>query len=415
MYLCSFDYKKVLTHVILCVAVLQANLMADSFSLPQQRDERTFDGSAFIPTYQWDPHFNYEEYALGPGDVLNLHMWGAKTLDTKVYISPNFDLFIPLAGPVNVKGKKMSQVRKLVSKKINSVYKNTYASIALFSPRTFLVPVSGNLVSPGEKPATGLMRLNEFLGSNSILVESSGLTQIEISNDLLGESKIVDYQSFLVDGDYEGNPFLRDGDSIVIPRKENVVILKGNVVRGGRFEFPEKEIMLADAVERLGGFKSEPVRDGQVSITRLKNGKSVTVAYSQSSFFDKTSPVNFYSFKIIDGDQIFFPTGSIMNPTINAEVFITGEVKNPGNLSYQAGMPATTYLSAVGGLTVRGNYSKAVVYKANGQTIKLSTKPMIEPGDTIYVPEKTFKFWNDHLYILTTLLTVVTTTLAITR
>lgn len=415
MDFCLFRPSKELICTLLCFTFFQASLRAESFTLPQQRDDRVLDGSAFIPQYQWDPHFDYEKYALGPGDVLNLHVWGAKTLDTKVYISPNFDLFIPLAGPVNVKGKNMAEVRKLVSKKIKSVYKNTYASIALYSPRTFLVPVSGNLVSPGEKPATGLMRLNEFLNSNSILVESSGLTKIEISNDLLNETRTVDYQSFLIDGNYDGNPFLKDGDSVLIPRKQNVVILKGNVIRGGRFEFSEEEVLLQDVVERLGGFKSEPVRDGQISITRLKNGKSVTVAYSQASFFDNSSPVNFYNFKVLDGDQIYFPTGSIMNPTINGEVFITGEVKNPGNLPYQAGMPATTYLSAVGGLTVRGNYSKAVVYKANGQTLKLNAKPTIEPGDTIYVPEKTFKFWNDHLYILTTLLTVVTTTLAITR
>ncbi len=116
-----------------------------------------------------------------------------------------------------------------------------------------------------------------------------------------------------------------------------------------------------------------------------------------------------------NGDQIFFGEGAGRQLLSVSEVFVTGEVKKPGPVPFESGLSVQHYLAAVGGFTNRADASSVEIYKGSGERLRGTDLSSLEPGDTIYVPEKTFKFWNDHLTILTALLGVVTTTIAITR
>ena len=100
---------------------------------------------------------------------------------------------------------------------------------------------------------------------------------------------------------------------------------------------------------------------------------------------------------------------------VNDVVFVTGEVKNPVPQPFKPGISWESYIASAGGVSLRANYDQIVVYKASGSKIPVSKNPTIEPGDSIYVPEKTFKFWQDHITILVTFLSLVTTTIAISK
>ncbi|MBN8555154.1 MAG: SLBB domain-containing protein [Deltaproteobacteria bacterium] len=393
-----------------------ASLFAQDFGLPSRSRPEEYDGSIFIPKFVWDPSFNFEDYELGPGDVLNMQLWGARNSITKIYVSANYDLFIPSIGPINVRGLSLGKLQEIFKKRITERYKNTQGSIALFSPREFIVPVVGAVMVPGEKPSTALIRLNEFILKNGGFASNASRVSLEIKNKRLNTKQIVNYQNYVLLGDYSGNPFLRDGDEIFVPFQKNVVTVKGDVLKPGKFEFNEQSIPLEKVVnEWLGGLTSTAVNSGQVVISRLTSKGSVTEYYDHGKFFDKKSPINFYNFEVKDGDQIFFPSASIQNPSLAETVFITGEVKLPAPQPYKAGLPLSSYISAAGGTTTRANYEQIVVYKASGSRVRLNENPTIEPGDTIYVPERTFKFWGDHLAILTALLSIATVTLSLSK
>ncbi len=392
------------------------SVSADKPHLGIESEQPSRPSSGFIPAFKWNPNFEIDEYSLGPGDTLNVHLWGAKDLSTKVYVSPSYELFIPGVGAIKVKGLKLKDLKKEVIKSVKKrLGGNTLVAVSLNEPREFQVKISGAVPSNGERSATLMTRLSEFFAKMGGLPANASLIRIEIRNDSTKKTKIVNYQEFILKGDDSGNPFLMDGDSIFVPFKKNEVTIKGNINHPGNFQF-EEDISLQKVIEEeLGGFANSNRTEGQVSITRLTDDGPQTNFYDQQDFFDQNQSINYFDFVLKNGDQIYFPNPPIHNPAQGDFVYLTGQVQVPGPQKFKIGAPYSTYISAAGGVTSRANFDGIMIYKASGAKIDIKQNPSIDPGDTIFVPEVTFKFWQDHLAILTTFLAVVTTTIAISR
>jgi polysaccharide export outer membrane protein len=108
-------------------------------------------------------------------------------------------------------------------------------------------------------------------------------------------------------------------------------------------------------------------------------GQKITVSLSRAMAGDATQNV-----EIKNGDTVFIP---------NLVYYVTGEVKNPGRFPYEDN---TTILMAA---TIAGGFSdKAsqrgiyIIRKESGvkQKVKVGLDDVIQPGDTIVVPESWF-------------------------
>jgi protein involved in polysaccharide export with SLBB domain len=385
-------------------------------NIPLQR--LPMEGQAPSPGYEWDPLYNINDYELGPGDVLNLHGFGGRGIFLSLVVTPDFKLVIPTVGVIDIRNRKFMELRSAVEQKINSRFKGMTVEIVLQKPRDFKVQILGEVNSTGAKGANAFTRLSDLIQKANNLRANASTIGIEIENVRTKHKTVVDYQKYLIHGDLEQNPFLKDGDIIRVPLEKNVTFVKGDVNHSTRFEFVEEAVSLKEVVEKeCGGFVRRSPVGGQVVITRIEAGKSVTTFIEAEKFFNATAqPFNYETLQLRNGDQVFFPAASIKNPGIAAEVvFVTGEVRSPLPIPYVAGTPITSYIAAAGGISTRANYEEIEVYKASGATLSIRDRPSIEPGDTIHVPEKTFKFWQDHLTILMTFLTLVTTTIAISK
>jgi len=372
--------------------------------------------SGFLPKFQWNPSFPLEDYELGPGDTFNVHFWGAKNFSTTVYVSPSYELFLPGIGAISVRGLKLKNLKARIIKDLRRRLGNTNVAISLNRPREFKIGIRGAVGNPGEKSANQMMRLSDFLVKAGGLTANADLLNIQIHNILRKTDSHINYQKFSLQGDESGNPFLIDGDSIFVSFKKNEAVIKGAVQIPGRFQFSGESVSLQEIVEReLGGLSANSRTEGQISITRLTEKGPRTHSVSQKDFFDPKNSENYFEFKLKDGDQIYFPAPIVNNPSQGDVVFVTGNVQVPGPQRFKSGTSIGTYISGAGGVTGRANFDGVVVYKSSGLKVWIKENPAIDPGDTIYVPEVTFKFWQDHLAILTTFLAVVTTTIAISR
>lgn len=86
-----------------------------------------------------------------------------------------------------------------------------------------------------------------------------------------------------------------------------------------------------------------------------------------------------------DGDTIYVPRAEL--------VFVFGEVKNPGSYAIQSSATALQALSLAGGVTPNAATNRlAVVRVVSGvkKEIKIKLGDLIQPGDTIVVPERFF-------------------------
>lgn len=99
------------------------------------------------------------------------------------------------------------------------------------------------------------------------------------------------------------------------------------------------------------------------------------------------------------GDLIEQALGETLlrNPSVAVEVsafrpfFILGEVNQPGQYPYVAGMTVETAVAIAGGYTYRANRSRARVSRPSApDEMTVSTATPIYPGDTVFIRERYF-------------------------
>ncbi|MEO0205790.1 MAG: SLBB domain-containing protein, partial [candidate division WOR-3 bacterium] len=88
----------------------------------------------------------------------------------------------------------------------------------------------------------------------------------------------------------------------------------------------------------------------------------------------------------------------IVVPSLNAIVYVQGQVVNPGAFPFQPNLRASDYIGLAGGPLAEANMSSAYVLRGN-KKIAVKKDPVIVEGDRIMVPRQIFKFWQDYVEI----------------
>jgi len=86
-----------------------------------------------------------------------------------------------------------------------------------------------------------------------------------------------------------------------------------------------------------------------------------------------------------DGDTIFVPRAE--------EIFVFGEVRNPGSYPIKTGTTVLQALSLAGGVTPNGAMGRIRIARIVDNTkveVKVKLTDVVRPGDTIIVPERYF-------------------------
>ncbi len=96
-----------------------------------------------------------------------------------------------------------------------------------------------------------------------------------------------------------------------------------------------------------------------------------------------------------DGDQIYIP------PKMDV-IWVSGQVKQPGLVSYVEGKDWKYYIEQTGVYTNnRNTWGTRILRGDSGNWLKPSSKVVLRPGDTIFVPDKQDRnFWTDFRDIL---------------
>ena len=91
------------------------------------------------------------------------------------------------------------------------------------------------------------------------------------------------------------------------------------------------------------------------------------------------------NYSLRDGDTIFLPSAEI--------IYVSGQVKSPGAFPIKAGTTVLQALALAGGATDRGATSRVRVSRmVDGKKKEIGVKlnDVVEPGDTLIVPERFF-------------------------
>ena len=178
-------------------------------------------------------------YVLGPGDQLDINVYGVQQFGYSGTISKNGTINIPNIGEVFLSGIAFEAAKNKLQKQIGKIYSTlagngSKLSVSVSNYRTILVTIIGAQQS-------GNYRLSSMSSVYNALHVAGGPSDIGSYRkiELIRNNKIIrtiDLYRFLTKGDQSDNVSLTDNDMIRIPSYEARVTLEGEIKRPGIFE-----------------------------------------------------------------------------------------------------------------------------------------------------------------------------------
>ncbi len=144
---------------------------------------------------------------------------------------------------------------------------------------------------------------------------------------------------------------------------------------------------LIEALSRAGS--TLPTASGEVSVVRPPQGANATngepAELLRASIRDLEGGVLKQNIELRDGDQIFVPKAE--------SVYVFGQVRNPGAYAIQKDTTVLQALSLAGGTTENAAMNRIKIVRivdGEKKEIKVKLTDIVQPGDTIIVPERYF-------------------------
>ncbi|WP_396209141.1 SLBB domain-containing protein [Flavobacterium sp.] len=195
-------------------------------------------------------------YILGPGDQLDINVYGVQQFGCSATLSKNGTVNIPNVGEVFLSGLAFEAAKNKLQKQIGRIYSTLASngsklSVSVSNYRTILVTIIG-----AQQP--GNYRLSAMSSIYNALHVAGGPSDIGSYRkiELIRNNKVIrtiDLYRFLTKGDQSDNVSLTDNDVIRIPSYDARITLEGEIKRPGIFEVINGE-NLQNVINYASGF-----------------------------------------------------------------------------------------------------------------------------------------------------------------
>lgn len=331
---------------------LKVNKRVFGFSLFTTKD-LTFNPGINIATPK--------NYQLGPGDILNIDIWGASQKSYQEMVSPEGKIFIPKIGPVFVSGLTIGEASTKLKKDLSKIYSgltkgNTHMEISLGGVRSISVNMVGEITLPGTYHLSSLASVFNAMYAAGGPADDGSLRNVKIIRNNKTVA-VLDFYKFLLEGILPGNMRLQDQDIVFVSPYTLRVEIKGQVKRSGMYFDMKPDETLKDLIRYAGGFTGKAYT-GRIKIFRntATEKKILVVTAAQE---DTT--------KLKNGDLVV--VDSILNRFSN-RVQITGAVMRPGEYALDKGMTLRQLLRDANGLREDAYQKRITVYRLKKDLIR---------------------------------------------
>lgn len=235
-----------------------------------------------LTTFPMEKAIDPKAYVVGPSDVLNVAVFGPVSFNYPLPVTPEGTLIIPTVGEIYVADQKLADVKSKTASLVRKRYPAGDITVTLVKPRAFIVSLIGSVMKPGQYLATAVDRVEkvidqgaeerfpnttfaipgyvpeEGIPNQADVIKAPRVTETKklykdasTRNILLirrnGDTLRVDIPKFYATHDDRYNPFLLDGDVILVPQKilkKNFVAVYGAVNTPGEYEYAEGDRLL---------------------------------------------------------------------------------------------------------------------------------------------------------------------------
>ncbi len=296
----------------------------------------------------------------------------------------------PAQAAAAIRGQAASQGQAATG--LSKFYVSPQVVVSIADAGGIGVDVTGLVSAPRHYTLPSTARLNDIL-VQAVPALNSDLSKVVITRGDTKAQETINYRAYLDNKVADGNPLLRNGDSVNVSSSEPLPIfvnVQGQVAKPGRFQVPATTTAYT-ALQAAGG----PTVAANMTGVLLKHfGMTSTVplnitAAGENPADPSVNPV------LLDGDTIIVPEAPI-----TSTYTITGPgVRNPAEYPLPNGVPITlaSAIGKAGGLSDRAQIKAIQVIRVDPKTsasttIKLdATNPsvqgsfLVRAGDNISI------------------------------
>ncbi len=265
------------------------------------------------------------DYVIGPGDELQVRIWGQVEANLRVIVDRAGQIYIPQVGQVSVAGVHYSELEGHLKREISKIFRNFNVTANIGRLRSIQVVVVGNARYPGTYTISSLSTLVNAIFASGGPSPQGSLRHIQVRRDGATVTDF-DFYDLLIKGDKSKDVRLQSGDVLYIPHVGPLVAVSGSVNTPAIYEM-KADSTLTDLIEAAGDL-STVADTNKITIDRVadhEGRKTLEFPYDAQS---RTQPVQ-------DGDIIH--VFSIV-PRFEDTVTLRGNVANPGRYPWKAGM-----------------------------------------------------------------------------
>ena len=290
-----------------------------------------------------------DKYLLGPGDILLFKIFDSPELDSEIKIINDGTIEIPFVGSVYISGKTMSEARILLKDKLSEVLIQPELQLQLISQRQAKISVIGEVSRPGIYS----------LSMNYIEKKSKNDTSLTNTDDGLTNN----YPTVI-------NALQEAGGINSYGNLENIVLIRK--YKNEDISYKKANLNFIKLLQEGDQSQNPYIFDGD--IIKVNRVDSISKRYSN------IAKANFSPDKI--------------------NLFVIGEVKEPGQIQMNPNTPLVQAILAAGGPTDwRANKGNVQLIRINSngtatakrfrinlkQGVSSENNPLLMDGDTILV------------------------------
>jgi len=268
-------------------------------------------------------------YVLGPGDEIDLKIWGSVDTALRLGVDRNGQITIPKVGTFTVAGTRADQIEPLLQSQVSRVFTNFQLNATLGRLRGIQVYVVGNARQPGAYNVSGFSTLISALFESGGPASSGSLRNIQLVR--AGKTLVtLDLYKFIHSGQTQGDVQLMAGDVIVIPPAGPRVALLGALDLPAIYELQQPQESLQSLLTYSGGLNIITTPH-KALIERIESSNGSAPRKVEERSLDSTGLQS----TVRDGDIVtLFP----ISPQFSNAVTLRGNVAAPLRYSFTPGM-----------------------------------------------------------------------------
>lgn len=348
-------------------------------------------------------------YKIAEGDVIGISVADFSTLSTQSTVAPDGTVTMPLLHQISLTGLTLNQATALLSTRLKRFVVDPVVTVSLLSKHTQIIVFSGSVARPGPMEYRPGLHLLEALAEVGGFIltgspASGSFTTTNLQTTIADPSHVtVTHADATKDTLNLAHPetlsgsaadiALAPGDIIYVPQQLGKINVVGQVRSPGVLPYRDN-LTIFDAISFTGGY----------------NPDTADLTNATFTHDGHTSPINLEPMLMhgdMAGNMVMVPGDQISIPE-KIRTFVMGDVNRPGYYYYRAGDRVLDAISAVSGPNGQADLGKInVLHNDKARRVSVLTRvnlndyllrndpsgnPLIQPGDSLYIPDKHHSF-----------------------